>query len=205
MENSIDKLVDVAGPALTGALVTGVGRTHAALAELLRKKNGFFAFEAALRVFPGGESVSSPSLDAWNSPELWRHSYGALTNGMLFFAEDIFGTQFCIKDGTIYTFDPETAELTFLAEDFEGWAEAILADYDLYTGYSIAHEWQVRNGKLSELDRLIPKIPFVLGGEFSVENLISMDGARTMRCRGNLARQIKELPDGAQIRFELID
>lgn len=37
-----------------------------------------------------------------------------------FFAEDVFGGQFCIKDSKVYTFDPETGSLGYLADDIEG-------------------------------------------------------------------------------------
>jgi len=52
--------------------------------------------------------------------------------------------------------------------------------------------------------RLMPKIPFVLGGRYRVENLYSLGSASAMKSRGNLARQFKDLPDGAQVRFEVI-
>jgi hypothetical protein len=35
-------------------------------------------------------------LDVWNAPDAWVDSYEDLAKGS-FFAEDIFGNQFCIK------------------------------------------------------------------------------------------------------------
>ena len=52
---------------------------------------------------------------------------------------------------------------------------------------------------------LVPAVPFVLGGEYSLGNLRLADAVSGMRARGNLARQIRDLPDGAQIEFKVVD
>jgi len=205
MGKAIEKLLDISGPAFIEGQSARVAVEHPQLQSLLRRKNGFFAFEAALRVFPTEACGQSHSLSEWNSAGLWRSNYDELAAGLLFFAEDIFGTQFCLKGGSVYTFDPETADLELVGGDLEEWAEAIIADYDLLTGYSFAHEWQSQSGTLAYRDRLMPKLPFVCGGEFDLSNLVAMDAARSMRSRGNLAVQIHSLPDGAQVTFTIVD
>jgi hypothetical protein len=205
MKTASKSLLEISGRSFTDRVVTGVGLRNSELTALLNERNGFFAFEAALRVFPAGDAVQSYSLDDWNSLNLWRNGYENLAEGLLFFSEDIFGTQFCLKEDKVYSFDPETADITFVANTVDEWAGEVLKDYDVLTGYSLAHEWQMRNGSLAPRNRLMPKIPFVLGGEFNIDNLVSIDGARSMRCRANLARQIHSLPDGTQIKFEIVD
>lgn len=120
-----------------------------------------------------------------------------------FFAEDVFGGQFCIKDSKVYTFDPETGSLEYLADDIESWVQILLSDYEVLTGYPLAHQWQKQNGQLPAGKRLLPKLPFVLGGEFVLDNLYLADAVEGMRFRADIASQIKDLPDGAQIRFNL--
>lgn len=80
-----------------------------------------------------------------------------------FFAEDVFGGRFCIKNSKVYTFDPETGSLEYLADDIESWAQILLSDYEVLTGYPLAHQWQKQNGQLAAGKRLLPKVPFVLG------------------------------------------
>jgi hypothetical protein len=201
----IQKLLKIAGPALATPLATARISSSEGLRALLVQRNGFFAFESALHVFSTNSSPLSYGLDEWNSSNLWRRSYGDLTDGLLFFAEDVFGGQFCLKDEKVYSFNPETGDLAPIAEDLEAWAHAVLDDYDFLTGYSLAHEWQEKNGALESKSRLIPKVPFVCGGEYNVENLIAIDAVRAMRSRGNLATQIQTLPDGSQITFNLVD
>lgn len=144
-------------------------------------------------------------LRRWNDDHLWRSGYGDLAEGHLFFAEDIFGCQFAIKNETVFSFDPETGESVALAETLEGWAAALLEDYEVNTGYPLAHDWQLHNGPLSDGTRLVPKRPFVLGGEFSVENLYALDSVKGMRLRAELAVQLRDLPEGATVNFTVVE
>ena len=67
---------------------------------MLRERNGFYALESALHVFPSHSSQQEIGLDKWNESALWRAEYKGVADGCLFFAEDVFGGgQFCVKDG----------------------------------------------------------------------------------------------------------
>ncbi len=212
MNNNIEKLISISSNSfsqkqvkLAPDLLVIAGNLGKELSLFLSKKNGFFAFESALRVFPSGKSKFSLSIQDWNSEGLWRKEYAGLADGCLFFAEDIFGGQFCIKNNIICSFDPETGHLDQIADSFEGWAKELLADYNIWTGYSLAHEWQKINGVLSSRQRLIPKIPFVCGGQFELDNLTAINVISGMKSRANLAMQIIDMPDGAQIEFNIIE
>jgi hypothetical protein len=205
MPAALDKLLQIASPALAPAapsvpadLLAQPGA--AALGDLLGRRNGFYAFESALHVFPVG-SEGTQDLAGWNAPGLWRDAYGGLADGLLLFAEDLFGGQFALRDGEVVTFEPETGEVEALARDLEGWARALLDDYELLTGQPLAHAWQRRHGPLPAGRRLLPKTPFVLGGAYEVENLYPLEAVQGMRLRGDIARQLKDLPDGARVRL----
>jgi hypothetical protein len=175
------------------------------LVSLLQWKNGFYAFESALHVFPAGRSGTGIDLDRWNSGDLWRYAYGDLAAGCLFFAEDVFGGQFCIYGGEICTFDPETGDRQGIASSLEEWSSAVLADDEFLTGYPFARDWQAAHGRLPSGNRLVPKQPFVLQGEYALSNLYPMDAVTGMQLRGELAVQIRDLPDGARIRYDAVD
>ena len=85
-----------------------------------------------------------------------------IVDGLYFFAEDIFGNQFCISKGGICFFDAETGNTDAIADNFSEWSELIFRKYNYWTGYSIAHDWQEENGSLKADSRLIPKLPFIL-------------------------------------------
>lgn len=210
---SLEKLASIGSAQLSRsqAVVDFIGEDALGLLgrqikSLLRTRNGFYAFESALHVFPAGPASGRElTLRQWNAPDLWRFEYEELTQGAFFFAEDAFGNQFCAREGRVYSFDAETGELSAIADDLEGWARRLLEDYLELTGYPLLHQWQEKNGSLPVGTRLVPKRPFVLGGEYSLANLCSMGAVSAMKSRGNLARQIKDLPDGAGVEFRIIE
>lgn len=212
MKDSIRKISSIGGDPL--GRERGLVRADAACLDVLERsqllrlldlKNGFYAFENALHVFPSVSTDRECGLADWNSTAGWRASYQGLADGCFFFAEDVFGGQFCLFDGTVMSFDPETGEKRHLAANVEEWASRVLDEYDVLTGHSLAHEWQLKNGPIPSGKRLIPKVPFVLGGDFVVDNLFLLDSARAMRSRANLAVQIRDLPDGSQVTFRVVD
>lgn len=209
---SLDKLLSNASsslsehePEISGKLRNLAGSLADDLLRMLCQRNGFYALESALHVFPTHSSQQEIGLDDWNENVLWRNAYKEFADGCLFFAEDVFGGQFCIKENQVYTFDPETGALDYLADDIEGWAKAIIGDYEVLTGYTLAHQWQKQNGQIPAKKRLLPKMPFVAGGEFNLDNLYLVDAVEGMKFRADIANQIKDLPDGAQITFNVTD
>lgn len=174
------------------------------LFELYRLRNGFFAFESALHIFPIGPSPGLNVVD-WNDNRLWKQCYEIETPEFFCFGENIFGEPFCIVEDSVSRFDPETGDFEYLAPTIDSWAELILEDFPFHTGHRLAHEWQATNKPIEAGYRLLPRIPFVCGGAFETANLIEVDAAQGMRSRASLANQIRDLPDGTTIRFVVHD
>jgi hypothetical protein len=211
----IAKLLSIASAPIAKAVVLDEslldlrsrGRRFEELIEMLSVKNGFYAFEGALHVFPHVESSSQKEelgVEAWNEKGLWRDWYQGLIDGLFFFAEDVFGGQFAISGEEIVSFDPESGEVELLAQSFEGWASELLSNYPNLTGSPIAHSWQMTHGPIPNGKRLLPKIPFALGGQYDEKNLYAVDAVKGMRYRGELWEQLRDLPDGAQVRLRTL-
>lgn len=192
-------------PRLSAECSQVAGRLAPELLTLLWTRNGFLAYDGALQVFPAGVDPDVMTLDHWNSESLWRFEYGALVEGCLFFAQDALGAQFCVYADAVYRFDPESAEKEYLASGIAEWAEAVCADPEFQTGVPLLNEWTAAHGPLPIGSRLVPKIPFVLGGEYKVDNLHAVEAAAAMRFYGHLATQIHNLPDGARVELRVID
>ena len=178
------------------------------LAALLQQRNGFYAFESALHVFPSQSKANSEqrkSLQWWNAAETWRGHFGGNASGLVFFAEDALGTQFALADRAVLRFDPETGETEPLADGIEQWAEDLMKDFSAMTAYPLAHDWQAAHGTLPPGQRLAPKEPFELGGEFEDENLYAVDAVEGMKLRGELAKQLRDLPEGTQVQFRVVE
>jgi hypothetical protein len=92
-----------------------------------------------------------------------------------------------------------------MASSLEDWADQLLADYEVLTGYPLARDWQQEHGPLPAGQRLVPKIPFVLGGDFATSNLYPLDAAQGMRVRAELALQLRDLPDGTTVRYRVLE
>lgn len=207
MDQFLDRLISIGGTALApwpdNDLHNIPGWSNdsffASLSGWLAKKNGFYAFESALHVF------STRELAVQNRQDGWRSEYGGLADDLFFFAEDLFGGLFAWSNGTIVAFDPETAETEIMGQSLEAWAQDLLSDYNFRTGYPLAHAWQQQFGPLQPGKRLAPKMPFVGGGKFDVSNLYLADPAELMSFRGMLAQKIKNLPEGATIKFKVTD
>lgn len=212
MGQNLKKLISVASeevckrlPHLNQSLLGLAGSLSRELEKMLYQKNGFYAFESALHVLPSGCQASCIDLESWNQDDSWRKGYGEVVSEYLFFAEDILGEQFALGKKGIYKFDPETAELKLLAASIDEWAARILDDYEYETGYPLAHEWQEQHGLLPAGKRLLPKIPFVLGGGYEVDNLYAADALKGMEFRADIWRQIRDLPDGTEIKLRIIE
>jgi hypothetical protein len=213
LDSSLEKLLAIAsqplGPSfshLPARMADLAGKHAADLASILHRKNGWLAFESALHLFPVGTDAQGHELEAWNQPAQWRESYGdAIPVRCLFFAQDIFGQQFCLIEEHICRFNPETARFTNVAATLEAWAAWVLSDYRVETGWPLAHAWQVQHGPLALTNRLVPITPFILGGAYAVDNLMAIEAVEAMWFRGSVYQQSRDLPDGTRVRVEVTE
>ncbi len=171
------------------------------LQNLLAEKNGFYAFENCLHIFPSNSDSEAVSLEIWNNISTWKFAYNIDFASIVFFAEDVFGNQFGIDGEAIVRFDVESGAIEEFAVNIDGWAQKILDDYDFETGYSLGRQWQTQNRPIRLNERLTPKIPFILGGDYSIENLYANDAILIMRFNGDLFNQIKNEPEGTCIEL----
>ncbi|MEU5942366.1 hypothetical protein ABZ807_25020 [Micromonospora sp. NPDC047548] len=201
MSNALKRLVQLGTPDLGDS--ADPDSLPDVLAPILMRTNGFYAFESALLVRPAGGGMGS--LEWWNNELNWREAYPQLSRDSVFFAEDVFGFQFVTCGEGFYSFDPETAELEFVGDTAEAWAAAILDDYEVMTGHAVGHDWQQLNGPLKRGHRLAPALPFVLGGEYRAEVLRQKADWELAAFRADVYNQIKDLPDGAQVKIRMDD
>lgn len=203
----VRRLLEVASPPLAPSVpapALAADGVVCELSKLLGERYGFYAFESALHVYGSGSSdVVGGSLESWNAADGWIAEYRGLADGLLFFAEDVFGTQFALRGERVHTFDPETGATREVASNIEEWAHRLLDDYEYLTGQPVGRSWQLANRALLPGERLVPIRPFVLGGEFETSNLQPMEAGRGMRQRARLAVELRDLPDGAQVRWPL--
>lgn len=197
----IDSLLALAGRALGPAFIPTPAIPEV-VRPLLRARNGFYAFGGALHVLPSAaDEPSVMSAPAWNEISLWKFEYPNELGGLFCFAEDVFGGQYGVRDERFFYMDPETGEVEPVADDLGAWADEMVSQREFRTGEPIAREWLQERGQIPPGQRLVPRTPFVTGGAYALINLVAVDAVAAMRARGNVARQIRDLPDGAKVRL----
>ena len=208
MGRNLDKLLKIgSAPTASGSpsVLIENQRLASALASdlsaLLSARNGFHAFEAALQVYPVQSEGEVLGILDWNRRETWKHEYQGLADDFLCFAQDVFGNQFALREDKVILFECETGRQSAFATSMEDWSEKVLASYDVATGYSFARSWQLANRPLAPGERLFPVKPFTIGGEYNTHNMRAMDGTALLRFFGNFALQVRDKPEGANVRL----
>lgn len=169
----------------------------------LQDFNGGYFYDNSLHIF--GYSKEVPHHDLSYINNLFKMLFGELSKDIIFFAEDIFGNPYGFENNTIVFFNIETSDKEVIGNNFAEWLAEIDNDLDYYTGQSLAKElskddkFQLAYGK-----RLAPKYPFVLGGEYTLENLILKDFEKNIDYNSSIAKQIVDLPDGSNVKIDII-
>ncbi|KAI9450318.1 hypothetical protein F5148DRAFT_1290902 [Russula earlei] len=134
---------------------------------------------------------------------LIEQEYGKIVEGLCVFGQDVFGNQFGfdLRKNEVILFNIETGDSKSIAKSFDGFLSILLEDLEYYTGSAFVNKY-FKSLKFNE--RLCPKIPFVIGGEYAEENLYISPYPKYMKANANIALQIYGLPNGTQIKINRV-
>jgi hypothetical protein len=169
--------------------------------KFIEEHNGVYAYSTSLHIYGCSEALAFHDLLRRNASDTWRTSYGQDADGLVFFAEEVFGNQYAYSEQGIVMFDLETGQRTVVAADFDGWMKFVVEDTNYATGQSLAQQWSALYGPIPYGSHLCPKKPFVVGGTFTVDNLFHMLWERSLSLRADIARQIRDLPEGTKVKL----
>lgn len=111
------------------------------------------------------------------------------------------------KDGKYWRLCPEDLSCTVVAQNRE---ELDVLSHD----QEFLRDWYMRTlvdqaketlGPLTEGRKYCLKIPGILGGQYGGSNLATISLVELVRFSGDVAKQIKDLPNGAKVKFEITD
>lgn len=170
------------------------------LGDLYAISDGFYAFDRSLLVRSLNREAAPRGAKQWNEHGLWQ-IYFEKDERFFIFAEDAFGDPFLLMGKTILKLNMETGHRTNIAGSIEEWAGLILYNPDLYLNTIFMSDWVKRRGVVPLGFRLAPKIPFVLGGEYSFDNMAVIAELELAEFKSHIASQIKNLPDGTTIEL----
>jgi hypothetical protein len=170
--------------------------------DFIKVCNGGFFFNRALHLYGICKEPLYHSMSYVN--EIIVHEYREFADDLTFFGQDIFGNQFAFSPKGVVMFNLETADTEMLAKDFNEWTNVLAGDLDYLTGRTLLKTWE-KKGRLLYDQRLCAKKPFVIGGEYRVENLYSSLFPTYLSSNANIARQIHDLPEGSEIVLKITE
>lgn len=165
-------------------------------------KNCGFFYGQSLHVY--GYSQIHVYHDMASVNLLLQKEYGDIVAGLVSFAQDLFGNQFCFDTAKsdIVFLDVETGGRDVIAVGFSKWVDVLQDRLQYFTGINVLEEWLLNN-QLEFDQRLCPKVPFVMGGEFKVNNLYASAFPNSIKAYANIAKQVYSLPDGTPVKLDI--
>ena len=122
--------------------------------------------------------------------------------------ENDFGN-LMIKDieGRYWRLCPEEVYCEIIAQNREkldklSSDQEFLEDWYMHALVGIAKE---HLGPLTDGRKYCLAIPSVMGGEYDISNIKTVPLIELVRFSGDIANQIKDLPDGAQVQLKVVD
>jgi len=171
--------------------------------SFMEKVNGGFFYDYSLQIYSIDTSFEFHNIMKIN--EVIKKEYGRIINEDFFFGQEILGNQYGYSKAGIVFFNAETGEREKIANNFDEWIDVLKSDLDYLTGKNVAKSWNISNVSLKADERLYPKKPFVIGGEFKIENLFPLRYPKYIAAYANIANQIYNLPDGTKITLKITE
>jgi hypothetical protein len=167
------------------------------LVRVLVDANGFILHEGALHVRGASRTPEWHSLRAaWRGPSAFHTLYEDVRASDIPFAQDQFGDQFLIRDGAVLRLLAESGELEPVAESLDEFFSGLSGDIEGFLNVGLDHA--MKPGEL-----LVAYPPFVCQESGAGVSLKPSPVGEVILFHADLARQIRDVPDGGQVEFKL--
>lgn len=165
--------------------------------------NGGFFFDKSLVLYSHGGSDNYCQIYYVNG--LLSREYGHLFDGLISFGQDLFGNQFCFEKGStkISFFEIEVAEKKTIANSFEEWETLLKKEWEYYSAYPYLERW-LKFNTLNDNERICPKKPFVIGGDYENSNFYALEFPKFISYNSSIAKQLQNVPDGTKVVLKII-
>lgn len=168
---------------------------------VIESNNGGFFYNQSLHVYSYSHNREFNDIEHVNI--VLQEQYGDMAKGLVAFAQDLFGNQFCfdIASGNrVVSFNTETGRKEDIAEHFMGWLNTLYQHFGYYIGLTLMNEWRSRNS-FTFNQRLCPKVPFISSGDFTVRNLHAVNFPAYIEAYAAIARQVHHFPEGTTVKI----
>ncbi len=177
-------------------------RIPRAYGELLKVVNGYVAYRGGLHVRGACRLPEWHSLRAaWFGEEAIHRLFPVVSPDDVPFAEDALGDQFVIRRDVVWKLDAETGALASTNLRLQEFDEAARADPDQFLQLGPLNQFQAEGGRLEPGQLLSVYPPFVFEESAKGVSLKAVPTLERRRYLSDLARQLRDVPDGASVRF----
>ncbi len=169
------------------------------LVGILSDTNGFILHEGALHVRGASLEPQWHSLRAaLHGPTAFHTLYESVLATDIPFAQDQVGDQFLLRDGGVFRLSSETGDIEPLADSLSDFFSRVAADIEEFLDVGLGHP--MLPGQL-----LLAYPPFVFEESETDTSLKPVDAGAVILFHADLARQIRDVPDGGQIEIKFVD
>lgn len=169
------------------------------LRALLRKHNGFTLNAGALHVRGACQEPSWHSLrSAWKGVSSFWSLYAHIEPTDISFAQDQVGDQYLIRDSKIIHLDAETGDIFEFATSLGEFFDEIDLHIEDYLNVSLRH--QLKPGQL-----LHAYPPFCVNETNKGVSLKPCTAESVILFHAEFAKQIKNIPNGGEIKIEITE
>jgi hypothetical protein len=169
------------------------------LVRILSDTNGFILHDGALHVRGASITPEWHSLRvALREPSAFHTIYENVHATDIPFAQDQVGDQFLLRDGRVLRLSSETGDIEPLADSLDEFFSRVAADIEGFLNAGLGHTMQP--GQL-----LLAFPPFVFQESGAGASLKAVRAGEVILFHADLARQIRDIPDGGQIKIKVVD
>ena len=140
------------------------------------------------------------SIYEWNNIDLWKKEMPSeKIKDIIFFADNVLSYQYGIYNDCVVVFNPEDASIEKIATSIEEWYYIMKSDAATYLYSDILNRWEKKKGKILLGEKLTPSLPFILGGDYCIENFVKTNELDAMKYYCQYAKILYNLQDGEQV------
>ena len=176
------------------------------LRDLLEQLNGFVQFGGGLHMRGACSSPDWHSLrTAWHSETAFQRLYPEVDEADIPFAQDCVGNQFLLRSEEVIHLNAEYGALDSMCVDLDGFLQKAQADPVEFLSMQPLIQFCRDGGELEPGQLLSVVPPFVFKESEEGVSLRAVPAVDVIAFHADLARQIRNVPDGGKITFELPD
>jgi hypothetical protein len=169
------------------------------LVRILSDTNGFILHEGALHVRGACLTPEWHSLRAaWRGPNAFHTLYDDVQPSDIPFAQDQVGDQFLIRERVVLRLFAETGEIERLSDRLRDFFSRVSSDIEGFLSVGLSHT--MNPGQL-----LHAYPPFCFRESNAGASLAPLPASEVILLHADLARQIRDLPDGGKVEFKVTD